>query len=82
MESYEELTGYTDDQLVKIFNSDRQNVTVGKQWYLDELSRRRTDRASEALVRLTKQLARLTVLIAILTAVGAAASIVAAVRGG
>ena len=82
MESYEELTSYTDDQLVEIFNRDRHNVVVGKQWYLDELSRRRTDRASEALVGLTKQLAFLTVLIAILTALGAVASIVAAVRGG
>jgi hypothetical protein len=82
MESYEELTGYTDEQLVEIFNGDRHNVVVGKQWYLDELSRRRTDHASEALVRLTRQLALLTVLIAILTAVGAAASIIAALRGG
>jgi hypothetical protein len=82
MESYEELTGYSDEQLIQIFNADRQHVVVGKQWYVDELTRRRTDRASEALVRLTKQLAWLTVLIAALTAVGAAASVIAALRSG
>lgn len=81
MESYEELTGYTDEELVEIFNRDRHNVVVGKQWYLDELTRRRTDRASEALVRLTRQLAILTILIAILTAVGVAASVMAVVHG-
>jgi hypothetical protein len=53
MESYEELTGFTDEQLIAVFNQDRQNVSVGKQWYLDEITRRRTDRATEALVRLT-----------------------------
>lgn len=82
MESYEELTSFTDDQLIEIFNRDRGNVVVGKQWYLDELTRRRADRASEALVRLTRQLALLTVVIATLTAVGVAASIVAAVGSG
>jgi hypothetical protein len=82
MESYEELTGLTDEQLIAIFNQDRQNVSVGKQWYIDEITRRRTDRASEALVRLTRQLAALTVVIALLTAVGAAAAVVAALRSG
>jgi hypothetical protein len=82
MESYEELTGLTDEQLIAIFNQDRQNISVGKQWYLDEITRRRTDRATEALVRLTRQLAALTVVIALLTAVGAAASVVAALRSG
>jgi hypothetical protein len=78
MESYEELTGVTDEQLIAVFDQDRQNVSVGKQWYLDENTRRRTDRATEALVRLTRQLAVLTVVITLLTAVGAAASVVAA----
>jgi uncharacterized ferritin-like protein (DUF455 family) len=82
MESCEELTGFTDEQLIAIFNQDRQHVSVGKQWYLDEISRRRTDRATEAMVRLTRQLAVLTVAIALLTAVGAAASVVAALRSG
>lgn len=82
MESYEELKGYTDHQLVEIFDSGREQVVVGKQWYLDELSRRRTDRASETIVRLTRQVALLTVVIAILTAIGVAASVVAAVRSG
>jgi hypothetical protein len=82
MESYEELTAFTDDQLIAIFNRDRQNVNVGKQWYIDEITRRRTDRATEALVRLTRQLAVLTVVIALLTAVGAVASVVAALRSG
>lgn len=82
MESYEELTGFTDEQLIAIFNQDRQHVSAGKQWYLDEIARRRTDRATEALVRLTRQLAVLTVAIAHLTAVGAAASVVAALRSG
>jgi len=82
MESYEELTGLTDEQLITIFNQDRQNVSVGKQWYIDEITRRRTDRATEALVRLTRQLAALTVVIALLTAVGAAAAVVAALRSG
>lgn len=82
MESYGELKALTDDQLVEIFDRDRQNIVVGKQWYLDELTRRRADRASDAMVRLTKQLAWLTVVIAVLTALGAAASVIAAVRGG
>jgi len=82
MESYEELTGYSDGQVIAIFNEGRQNVSVGKQWYLDELTQRRTDRATDALVRLTRRLALLTVLIAILTAVGTAASVIAAVRSG
>lgn len=82
MESYEELTGCTDQQLIAIFNADRQHVVVGKQWYLDELTRRRTDRASDAVVRLTRQLAMLTVVIAALTAVGAVASVIAALRSG
>lgn len=43
-------------QLVAIFNQDRHQAVVGKQWYLDELSRRRTDGASGALVRLARQL--------------------------
>ncbi len=81
-ESYEELTGFTDEQLIAIFNQDRQHVSVGKQWYLDEITRRRTDRATEASVRLTRQLAVLTVAIALLTAVGAAASVVAALCSG
>lgn len=58
MESYEELTGYSDEQLIEIFNADRQNVVVGKQR------------------------AWLTVLIAALTAVGAVASVIAALRSG
>jgi hypothetical protein len=81
VESYEELTGYSDQQLIEIFNADRQNIVVGKQWYLDEISRRRTDRASEAMVKLTQQLTFLTWAIALLTAVGAGASILAVIRG-
>jgi hypothetical protein len=64
---------------VAIFDDGRENVGVGKQWYLDELVRRRTDRATERLVRLTRQLAVLTLVITVLTAVGAGASIYAAV---
>ena len=82
MESYETLTAYSDDELIAIFNGGREHVVVGKQWYLDELVRRRTDRASEALVRLTRQLAVLTVLITALTAVGVAASVYAALEVG
>jgi len=48
MESYEELTGYSDERLIEIFNQDRQNIVVGKQWYLDELTRRRTDRLASS----------------------------------
>ena len=77
MESYEELTSMTDEQLIAVFDADRHNVVVGKQWYLDEMTRRRTDRASEALVKLTRQLALLTVLIAVLTAGGTVASVLA-----
>jgi len=55
---------------------------VGKQWYLDELTRRRADRATDALVRLTRQLAWLAVVIAVLTALGAAASVYAALAAG
>ena len=82
MERYEELTDFRDEQLIAIFNQDRQNVSAGKQWFIDEITRRRTDRATEALVGLTRQLAVLTVVIALLTAVGATASVVAALRSG
>lgn len=67
MESYEELAGYSDQELIETFNADRQNIVVGRQWYLDEISRRRTDRASEALVKLTQQLTFSTRTIALLT---------------
>ena len=82
MESYEQLTAMTDEDLIAVFNQGREHVVVGKQWYLDEITRRRTDRATEALVRLTKQLTILTWLIAGLTAVGATASVFALIRGG
>lgn len=82
MESYEELAALTDAELVAIFDQDRHNVVVGKQWYLDELTRRRADRATDALVRLTRQLAWLTFVIAALTAVGAAASVYVALAAG
>lgn len=78
MESYEELTNLTDAELIAKFDKDRQYVVVGKEWYLDELTRRRTDRATDALLGLTRQLTWLTVVIAGLTAVGAAASVYAA----
>jgi hypothetical protein len=81
MESYEQLTSMTDEQLIAVFNADRQHVSTGKQWYLDEITRRRTDRATEALVRLTKQLALLTWLIAALTAAGATTSVLAIAVG-
>lgn len=50
MESYEELSALTDAQVIAIFDQGRQNIDVGKQWYLDELTRRRADRATDALV--------------------------------
>ncbi len=80
MESYEELTGFSDEQLIATFNAGRDQVVVGKQWYLDELVRRRQDRASKALERLTRRLFWLTVAIATLTALGTGAAVVAAVR--
>ena len=82
MESYEELTGYSDEQLVEIFDRNRQQVSVGKQWYIDELSRRRTDRATDAMIALTRQLTFLTWAIAVLTAIGATASVFAAITAG
>jgi hypothetical protein len=79
MESYEEFMAKSDEELVAAYNVSKNNATrTTSQWYLDELSRRRTDRATDALVQLTKRLTWLTVAIAVLTAVGAAASIIAA----
>lgn len=80
MESYEQLRTMTDEQLIAIFDEGRQNVSVGKQWYLDEITRRRADRATEALVKLTKRLATFTYVIAALTAVAAIASVLTLIR--
>lgn len=75
MESWEELNAMTDEQLVARFNATRANVSVGLQWWLDELVRRRADRATDALVRLTNVLTWLTVILAVLTALSTAAVI-------
>jgi hypothetical protein len=45
LESYEQLTDYKGHELIEIFNELRRTYEPNPQWYLDELTRRRTDRA-------------------------------------
>jgi cytoskeletal protein RodZ len=80
MRTYAEFMAMTDDELIADFDSGAEHVVVGKQWTLDELVRRRQDRATDALQTLTSRLLWLTVAIAALTAVGAAASVIAALK--
>jgi hypothetical protein len=80
MEKYAKLTGMSDDELIGLFDAIGGTYSPNPQWYLDELTRRRTDRASDALKRLTRTLTKLTWLIAVLTAIGVAASLIAAFK--
>lgn len=73
MESWETLNKLTDEEIIERFNAGRESVVVGKQWWLDELVRRRADKATDALIRLTRVLAVLTVAVLVMTAASTAA---------
>jgi len=74
---YAELKAMTDDELIIRHDAAAANTVYGVQWYVDELSRRRADKATEALVRLTAVLNWLTVVVALFTAASTAATIYA-----
>src|SRR4051812_13828899 len=80
MRRYAEFIAMTDEELIADFDSGAEHVVVGKQWTLDERVGGRQARATGALQGLTGGLFWLPVATGLLTAVGAAASIVAALK--
>ena len=79
--SYEALIAMSEFELIKQYEIARVSDTAhDMDWFLDEIVRRRQDRATDAMVRLTGHITQLTVLLVLLTVLGTCAAIYAAIR--
>jgi mevalonate pyrophosphate decarboxylase len=78
--AYENLISMTTEQLVEQFEIARyENDGHSAQFWLNELTRRATDRAAEATLALTARLSKLTVVLVLVAVLTLGAGIAAAV---
>ena len=68
-ETYREFLKMSDDELIERHDRRASNTTVGTGHYLDELFRRRQERNTEQIKRMTVVMAVLTGVITIATLV-------------
>lgn len=72
----------TDAELIRLYDASSGNASrETSRWYLDELVRRRSDKATKAIVELTVVLTRLTITLVVLTLVSTVAAVIVAVKG-
>jgi hypothetical protein len=78
--SYETLTAMSEVDLINQYEIARASDTAhDMDWFLDEIVRRRQDRATDAMIELTGHITKLTVVLVVLTVIGTSAAIYAAV---
>ena len=65
--TYAELRQLSEDDLIRHHDAATEHVHVGLNYFIEELARRRTERQSDSLVRMTGTIERLTKWIAGLT---------------
>ena len=68
-ETYREFLEMSDDELIERHDRRASNTMVGTGHYLDELTRRRQERNTEQIMRMTVVMAVLTGVITIATLV-------------
>jgi hypothetical protein len=66
--SLAQMESMTDDELRATYDSMRQDVNVGLEWYRDEIHHREIRRRTDTLVHLTWLIAGLTALNAVFVA--------------
>ena len=66
-ETVAKLREISDDELVRLHDAHAKNTVVGTAHYLAELGRRDQQRATDAMLRYTRQMTRMTVVITIAT---------------
>jgi len=77
VESFEQLSGLSDQELVGEYNSIARHTALGLGFYRDEIHRRQLERSAAEMESLTTRIYRLTVCVAVLTTISVAASVVA-----
>jgi hypothetical protein len=66
----------TTDELVRQYDETAQQTVVGLDFVREEIVRRETHAATQAMVRMTHQMKVMTVLITVLTAINAFAAVI------
>ena len=66
-ETISQLRSISDEELIRLHDYKAQSTEVGTNHYLTELHRRDQNRATDAMLRYTKQLTWMTIVITIAT---------------
>ena len=79
METFDEISKMTDDELIARNDDIAKHTGIGVDFYYDELHRRRMNASSARMEELTVDIKRLTWAVVVLTVVSLAATVVSIV---